>query len=56
MAKENTRKTDETKIRIFGRIDEETWQRWKKAASDAGLTFTEWASSCLDKQAKRGAK
>ena len=52
MTKENQGKTDEKKPRIFGRIDEKTWQRWKKAAADAGLTFTEWASSCLDKHTK----
>ena len=31
MTKENTRKTSEKKVRIFGRIDEETWKRWKKS-------------------------
>jgi len=49
MTKENTRKTSEKKIRIFGRIDEETWKRWKKTASDRGMTFTEFASKAIEK-------
>lgn len=48
MTKENQGKTDQKKIRIFGRIEEKTWQRWKKAAKKSGLTFTEWARRRLD--------
>ena len=55
---ENAGKTSERKPRIFGRIDESTWTKWKKAASDRGLTFTEWASQSLNltvlKENRRG--
>jgi hypothetical protein len=35
-------------VRVLGRIKQKQWDAWKKAASAAGMTFTELAKSAID--------
>lgn len=41
-----------TPQRQLGRVDEERWQAYKAAASNEGMSFTQWACKHLDKAAK----
>ncbi len=35
-------------VRVLGRVKQRQWNKWKKAAAAAGMTFTELAKTALD--------
>jgi hypothetical protein len=35
-------------VRVLGRVNVEQWNKWKKAAASAGMTFTDLAKSAID--------
>ena len=53
----NRPKVDNRKpVRIFGRVDGDTWRTLKAAAEAEGKSFTKWALEILGREAKKVAK
>ena len=50
---ENRTNDNRKPVRIFGRVDDETWANLKKAAEKSGKSFTQWALDILLKAAKQ---
>lgn len=40
-------------VRIFGRVDDDTWKTLKAAAEARGKSFTQWALEVLGREAKK---
>ncbi len=44
---------EQKKVRIFGRISDPQWERYKSAAQASGKSFTRWASDLLDAECQK---